>query len=258
MPLEVSTPPPNKPLIIGMVALIFVVIALIIGLVQGGSERQKEVAELKERLADKEKELAAAWEQKGSLEAQLQQEQARYGELQRQLEGKARELEDQKQVLAQKEAASLELENKLTALLSSEPTATVERNEGGGLKIQLADTVFFPSASADLKPSGQELLGPLAESLKASTAQRILIVGHTDNWPIHKNIKKYFSNNRDLSAARAVAAAEYLASQGIPSDKLAAVGMGESRPIADNETEEGRSKNRRIEIYLVDSDKLPF
>jgi chemotaxis protein MotB len=160
--------------------------------------------------------------------------------------------------LEEKETATRELEEKLKTQLSSEPSATVERREDGGLKIQLASTVFFTSASADLKPSGQELLGPLAESLKASTAQRILIVGHTDNWPIHKNIQKKFSNNRDLSAARAVAATEYLAAQGIPPEKLAAIGMGESRPVAENDTEEGRSKNRRIEIYLLDSEKLPF
>ncbi len=75
----------------------------------------------------------------------------------------------------------------------------------------------------------------------------VRVEGHTDDVPIHT---ARFPSNWDLSAARAVAVARYFQSAGLPADRLAATGYGENRPVATNDTPEGRTANRRVEILL--------
>ncbi len=98
----------------------------------------------------------------------------------------------------------------------------------------------FDFDSAELKPEMKAALEELAERIKASPGhEKITIIGHTDSiGPEEYNLK--------LSERRAEAAAEYLRSLGI--DDITTEGRGESEPIADNSTREGRAKNRRIEI----------
>jgi chemotaxis protein MotB len=114
--------------------------------------------------------------------------------------------------------------------------------------------VFFDSASAELGPQGREQLDVLATTLILLMAEIpddldwvLRIDGHTDNRPIRSPL---YPSNWELSTARAVAVVKYLASRGIPPDRLAAAGFGEFRPLDTSGTEEGNSKNRRIEIKL--------
>jgi chemotaxis protein MotB len=82
-----------------------------------------------------------------------------------------------------------------------------------------------------------------------------MIAGHTDNRPIRS---KRFPNNWHLATARAVSVLDFFVGQGFDPTKLAATGYGEFDPVGDNETEEGRELNRRIEIILVpDLSELP-
>jgi chemotaxis protein MotB len=112
--------------------------------------------------------------------------------------------------------------------------------------------VFFDSASAELGPEGREQLDVLATTLILLMAEIpddldwvLRIDGHTDNRPIRSPI---YPSNWELSTARAVAVVKYLATRGIPPDRLAAAGFGEFRPLDTSETDEGYRKNRRIEI----------
>lgn len=112
--------------------------------------------------------------------------------------------------------------------------------------------VFFDSASAELGPEGREQLDVLATTLILLMAEIpedldwvLRIDGHTDNRPIRSPI---YPSNWELSTARAVAVVKYLATRGIPPDRLAAAGFGEFRPLDTSETEDGYRKNRRIEI----------
>jgi len=112
--------------------------------------------------------------------------------------------------------------------------------------------VLFASGSADIGPAGQDQLDVLATTLILLLPEIpkeidwvLRIDGHTDDRPISSY---QFPSNWELSTARAVAVVKYLAGRGIPADRLAAAGFGEFRPIDDSETEEGRRKNRRIEI----------
>jgi chemotaxis protein MotB len=112
--------------------------------------------------------------------------------------------------------------------------------------------VLFDSGSADIGPDGQDQLDALATTLILllpeipSDIDWVLRVdGHTDDRPISSS---QFPSNWELSTARAVAVVKYLASRGLPADRLAAAGFGEFRPIDTSGTDEGRRKNRRIEI----------
>jgi chemotaxis protein MotB len=114
--------------------------------------------------------------------------------------------------------------------------------------------VFFDSGSAELGQAGRDQLDVLATTLILLLPEIppeidwvLRIDGHTDDRPISS---PQFPSNWELSTARALAVVKYLATRGIPADRLAAAGFGEFRPIDDSGTEEGRRKNRRIEIKL--------
>jgi chemotaxis protein MotB len=112
--------------------------------------------------------------------------------------------------------------------------------------------VLFDSGSAEIGAAGKDQLDVLATTLILLLPEIpddidwvLRVDGHTDDQPISS---PQFPSNWELSTARAVAVVKYLASRGIPADRLAAAGFGEFRPIDTSGTEEGRRKNRRIEI----------
>ncbi|NMA65102.1 MAG: flagellar motor protein MotB [Clostridiaceae bacterium] len=116
------------------------------------------------------------------------------------------------------------------------------------LLISLESEVFFDSGSAEIRPEGVKVLTSIAQVLK-SIDNEILVSGHTDNIPI-KNSK--FASNWELSTARATNVVKYFVEvEGLDPTLLTATGNGEFRPIADNNTSEGRQKNRRIEIKIL-------
>jgi chemotaxis protein MotB len=121
----------------------------------------------------------------------------------------------------------------------------------GKLTVTMADSILFESGRADLKKGGRDLLGKVIPILKELDDRRIRIGGHTDNVQITRAFAQRYPTNWELSAARAINVARYLQGQGVDPGNMSAVAYGEWRPIAGNDTEEGRAKNRRIEIVLV-------
>jgi len=116
--------------------------------------------------------------------------------------------------------------------------------------IKLTSEVLFNSGSADIKPAGRKVLDLIASSLNAYPNRAISIEGHTDNVPIGGSIN--YASNWDLSAARALAAVDHLRGQNqVAPERLRVVGHGEFKPVASNETADGRQSNRRIEIRLL-------
>ena len=118
-----------------------------------------------------------------------------------------------------------------------------------GLQITLPDEVLFATGSADLKRDGQAILKELVGALEEVPYQ-ILVIGHTDNVPIGPELAKRYPTNWELAGARAASVVRLMASEGIPADQLLAISMGDTRPIADNATPEGRELNRRIDVRL--------
>jgi chemotaxis protein MotB len=117
------------------------------------------------------------------------------------------------------------------------------------LSVDLAEQIFFDSGSATLKEGGKDVLKKVGGALKGYENKIIRVVGHTDNVPV---LKSPFPSNWDLSVARAITVVRFLQDVGVPPERMIAAGRGEYSPVAPNNTLEGRQKNRRIEIMLID------
>ena len=196
---------------------------------QQNAELKQQVSSLDRQKAGLEQEKAAAQQQVGSLEQQKaallansQQRQQQYEEL---VQGLAKEVEKgQLQV----------------------------RQYKNMLAVDLAEQIFFDSGRAALKAGGKEVLKKVAEALKGYENKIIRVVGHTDNVPVAKSLQGTFPSNWELSVARATNVVRFLQISGIPPERMVPSGRGEYDPVAPNDTPEGRQKNRRIEIMLID------
>ena len=124
----------------------------------------------------------------------------------------------------------------------------------GKLTLDVVDKILFDSGEAEVKPEGLAVLQRVIEILKGVNDKFIRIEGHTDNVKIGGALVKKYPSNWELSAARALNVTRYLERQGIDPNLLAAVAYGEYKPVADNSTNEGRAKNRRIAIILQPKD----
>ncbi len=122
------------------------------------------------------------------------------------------------------------------------------RLDSRGLIISLEEGGFFDSGSDVIKPDGLALLDAIATGIVA-TSNQVRVEGHTDNVPI-RNSK--FPSNWELSTARATAVVSYLIVKfGLEPNRLSAAGYAEYRPAANNDTDEGRARNRRVDIVVL-------
>jgi chemotaxis protein MotB len=121
----------------------------------------------------------------------------------------------------------------------------------GKLTVNMVDSILFDSGKAEVKKGGLAILGKVISILKDVQDKSIRIEGHTDNVPISRALAQRFPTNWELSAARAINVARHLQEEGIDPGQLSAVAYGEWKPVATNDTAEGKAKNRRIEIILV-------
>jgi chemotaxis protein MotB len=121
------------------------------------------------------------------------------------------------------------------------------------VKLTLANGLLFAEGGWELNQAGQATLAKLAPTLKGLSGQRIVIKGFTDNVPIGATLRERFPSNVELSKARADAVAALLKTQGVPASLITTVGLGQSHPVATNDTAEGRAKNRRVEIDIVEA-----
>lgn len=148
------------------------------------------------------------------------------------------------------EEAQKRLETNLRQILESKEVI-ISKLEGR-LRINVASRILFDTGSADLLEEGRLILDKLAKLVKADGHQDIRVEGHTDNVPVGKTLASKFPSNWELSACRATSAVRYLRWQGgISPERLSAAGYAETKPVAPNDTEENRAKNRRIEIILT-------
>jgi outer membrane protein OmpA-like peptidoglycan-associated protein len=126
--------------------------------------------------------------------------------------------------------------------------AKVERI-GEGIKITFASGILFDVGKSDLRAEAQQNLSDLATILIKYEDTNILIEGHTDS----DGSEEY---NLGLSERRARAVQSYLAQHGVMNARMSIMGYGESQPIADNSTVEGKQANRRVEVAIMANEKL--
>ena len=133
-------------------------------------------------------------------------------------------------------------ESKLRAELQG--TGVSVTRIGDNITLNMPGNVTFATDSSDLSPAFFDVLNSVAKVMKEYNKTVVEVAGHTDSTGSD-------SYNQSLSERRAGAVAQYLRSQQIGSERLITVGMGEARPVADNNSADGRQANRRVEITMV-------
>jgi chemotaxis protein MotB len=218
------------------------------------SALQAQRAALEQQRTALEQQLRDLQQQKASLEtdrASLERQQA-------QLRAQNEALEAQKQQLLSASKQSQSQYDKLLSELNQEVQKgqLQVRRYKDMLTVDVAEQLFFDSGRAALKETGKDVLKKVADAMKSYDDKAIRVVGHTDNVPITKGLQKVFPSNWELSAARATTVVRFLQDAGIEPERLLATGRAEYQPVAPNDTPEGRQKNRRIEITLIDRNLL--
>ena len=161
----------------------------------------------------------------------------------------------QQMINAQNEKVRKLLSSVKDALLGFSSDELTVREKDGKVYVAMSDKLLFQSGSARLDKRGEEALGKLAEVLNKQTDIDVFIEGHTDNKPINT---VQFKDNWDLSVIRATSVVRILIKNyNVNPVQIQPSGRGEYMPVDDNETAEGRSKNRRTEIIMAPKlDKL--
>jgi len=126
----------------------------------------------------------------------------------------------------------------------SEEVEVIERQ--GGVSLRVSSEILFASGAATLTTQGIDQLEKLVPLL-AESDYRITVAGHTDNVPVRS---QRFPSNWELSSARAGSVVRLFEADGIPSSRMQATGHADTRPLARNDTERGRARNRRVELVL--------
>ncbi len=239
----------------------FLIVVLAVGLIISGCVSS---GKFKKMEADKNQEIAGLQKDKATLEQQKTD-----------LEKQKADLEQQRGTLEQQKAASEQqvssLQQEKAALMTSSQqqqkqyealvqglSQEVEKGQlqvkqyKNMLSVDLAEKVFFDSGRASLKKEGKEVLKKVGDALKGYENKIIRVVGHTDNVPVAKSLQATYPTNWELSVARATNVVRYLQEVGVPPERMVPSGRAQYDPVAPNDTPEGRQKNRRIEIMLID------
>lgn len=122
----------------------------------------------------------------------------------------------------------------------------VSQTADNRLKLDIPSDISFATGRSDINSSFAPVLNQFASSLNQNTVTTVTIIGHTDNTGSD-------AVNNPLSVDRANSTRDYLVSRGVARTRIATDGRGEREPIADNNTAQGRDKNRRVEIYVAES-----
>lgn len=179
--------------------------------------------------------------EKASLERQIAEASARIAALEETLKAQRRQSDPSGQVPSDAPAAGTTPSGRSSLVAALGGRATEH-----GILLDLADSdLSFPVGQATLPAGERPGLDRIASVLVQHPTLTIRVEGHTDSaGPEHANLT--------LSQARADAVRQALVERGVPAERIETVGLGETRPIADNGTPAGRDRNRRIEVYLIE------
>ena len=237
---------------------------------------QTENRELTSNYQNAKEELAASKARVASLEEQLAQQKKDYAQLQNSLDKSLNnansnninisKLVDQinesnqyirhlVEVKSKSDSLNMVLTNNLTRSLSKEELKEVDVQVlKGVVYISLADNMLYKSGSYEINDRAEETLSKIAKIIMDYKDYDVLIEGNTDNVPVNSTAAsmKNIRNNWDLSALRASSVVQYLQNRyGVNPKRLTAGGRGEYNPVASNDTEVGKQRNRRTQIIIT-------
>jgi chemotaxis protein MotB len=224
--------------------------------------KNQEIASLQSSRSALEQQVRNLESQRASLESQRVSLEKQRDSLAKEKDTLTQQVAALEQQRAQLKASEKQVEARYDTLLANLNEEVKKgqlqvRQLKGMLTVDVAEQLFFDSGRATLKETGKQLLQKVAESLKGYEDKAIRIVGHTDNVPITKGLQKVYPSNWELSVARATTVVRFLQDAGIAPERLLATGRAEYAPVAPNDSAEGRQKNRRIEITLIDKGVVP-
>lgn len=237
---------------------------------------QNENRELTANYQSTKEQLAASQARVNSLQDQLDQQKRDYAALQRSLDKSLSNTSDNNinisklvdqinesnqyirhlvEVKTKSDSLNMVLTNNLTRSLSKEELKEVDVQVlKGVVYISLADNMLYKSGSYEVNDRAEQTLSKIAKIIMDYRDYDVLIEGNTDNVPINtqSGLMKNIRNNWDLSALRASSVVQYLIDRfGVAPKRLTAGGRGEFNPIASNDTELGKQRNRRTQIIIT-------
>jgi len=214
-----------------------------------GSSLDQQRRNLASELEAKNKTLQAKELELNDALAKAEAERLRLETLRKELEAVSARVKELEAELRRKEEAVARLKEAITqALAGFSDLGIAVEFKNGKVYVILPEKLLFKSGSIDVDPKGQEAILQIAQALKSQTDVRMAVEGHTDNVPMKSATIK---DNLDLSVLRATSIARIMISGGMNPAHIAAVGRGDTQPVAENSTPEGRAKNRRTEIVLT-------
>ncbi len=222
---------------------------------QQKADAEKQYNDLRKRYDDL---LTKATDEKSRLSDALKEKERELNikakeldELANALAAKQKRIDELEGLIAKKDEAVSSLKKKISdALLGFNSDELTVTQKDGKVYVSMSDKLLFKSGSYNVDVRGKQALGKLAEVLNKQTDIGIMVEGHTDNKP-YKSPDGNIKNNWDLSVMRASSVTDILITEGkVDAKRVTAAGHGEVFPVETNDTPEGRSKNRRIEIVL--------
>ncbi|MDA3908177.1 MAG: OmpA family protein [Sulfurimonas sp.] len=204
--------------------------------------QQLEIKKNNEEISKSKRELAELENNKLALQQELADSQTL-------LNASKRKIETMRQIEAETKKRNeiyARFVSKLQKMIDGgQLTVSIEK---GRIVINLPDNVLFATGHAKVNAEGQKALKQIATVLKEFSDRSFQVEGHTDNVPI-KSAR--YPSNWELSSARALSVVHLMTEEGVESKNISAAGFGEFHPRADNETKDGRTLNRRIEIIML-------
>jgi len=121
----------------------------------------------------------------------------------------------------------------------------------GAIKVAVNSELLFPSGGWQMPPAAAQTIAEMAPVLAPMQTAHLVVIGYTDSTPIGPELMQQgIMTNQQLSMKRAQTVVQYLVSQGVNPNMLSAQGMGDTNPVASNDTAAGRAQNRRVEITI--------
>lgn len=212
---------------------------------------QKKVDNINKELTDRNQQLTEKVKEVEGYQNKVDSMNKELTDRNKQLQDKLDEVEQYKKELDRHKQTINDLEG-IKSNLQKTVGVLETKIEEGRLKVSFKGDILFQSGKHELRPEGRQLLESVYKILKESTKQNdIFVAGHTDNVPIRPDALDRYDSNWTLSTYRAIEVVKCLVEKGLSPKHMTAAGYGEFKPVADNVSDEGKSKNRRVELFLI-------
>ena len=214
------------------------------------SNKAKEIKRLLEQLEESQNQLLGKEDELNTLSLSLSIKKNELNKSQEELEKRSARVLDLEKVINQKDSLVTSIKEKISkSLMGLEGEGLTIEKRNGKIYISMEEDLLFASGKYQINETGLAALSKLSNVLSNQDNIEILIEGHTDNIPI--NQRKLIKDNWDLSVMRATSVVRILLNNNrLDPLQFTAAGRGEYSPISNNETDEGRKMNRRIEMIL--------